>query len=193
MGIETYIRGLPKVELHVHLEGSVVPETLLTLARRHGVDLPAQSVAELREWYRFRDFPHFVEIYFKISECLRTPDDLELVTREFLAGQARQNILYSEVTFTPYTHYLQKGMDFPEQLDAINRARKWAEKEHGVSMGLVLDYARNFDLEGCLTTADWAVSAMGHGVVAFGLGGPEVGHPPEKFTAAFDRAEAAVP
>lgn len=189
--LESFIRAMPKVELHVHLEGSILPETLLVLARRHDVALPADDVAGLRDWYRFRDFPHFVEIYFKISECLRTPDDIELITREFLAGQARQNILHSEVTYTPYTHYLQKGMAWDDQLAAINRARHWAGREHGVSMGLVVDYARSLDLEGCVTSADWAISGMGNGVLAFGLGGPEVGHPPEKFTQAFDRARAA--
>src|SRR3569832_1499242 len=93
------IRRLPKVELHVHLEGSIRPETLLKLARRHGVSLPADDIDGLRRWYRFSSFPHFVEIYVLISSCIRTAEDLELITREFLAGQAEQNIVHSEVTY----------------------------------------------------------------------------------------------
>ena len=92
------IRAMPKVELHVHLEGSIQPATLLALARRHDIPLPAATVEGLRAWYTFTDFPHFIEIYKTISACLRTPDDIELIAREFLAGQAVQNIRYSEVT-----------------------------------------------------------------------------------------------
>ena len=83
------------------------------------------------------DFPHFIEIYFAISGCLLSPDDIELITREFLAGQAAQNIRHSEVTYTPYTHFNHKGLAFEDQLAAINRGRAWAEQEFGVTMGLV--------------------------------------------------------
>lgn len=191
MSLEAFIRTMPKVELHVHLEGSIQPETLLKLAQRNQVQLPVHTVDELREWYVFRHFNHFVEIYFTISDCICTPDDIELIAREFLAGQAAQHILYSEVSYTPYTHYQQKGLAFEEQLAALNRARAWAAAELGVTMGLVIDIARNMPAHTGLTVADWAISGMGNGVVAFGLGGPEVGHPPEKFQAAFDRAHAA--
>ncbi len=191
VSLESFVRAMPKVELHVHLEGAIRPETVLTLARRNGVELPAASVAEMRDWYSFTDFPHFVEVYLAVSGCLKTADDFELITREFLAGQARQNILHSEVTFTPYTHYLHLGMPFSEQLAAINRGRDWGRRELGVSMTLTIDYPRHLDADGCLETADWAISGMGDGVSAFGLGGPEVGHPPEKFEKAFGRARSA--
>jgi adenosine deaminase len=191
MSIEQFIAAMPKVELHVHLEGAIQPETVLALARRHDVTLPANTVEGLREWYHFTDFTHFVEIYLKISECLRTPDDIELVAREFLAGQARQNIQYSEVTYTAYTHYATKGMAFEDQLAAINRARAWADDEFGARMGLIVDIPRMVAPDAGLLTADWAIAGHGRGVVALGLGGIEVGNPPEKFAAAFDRAYAA--
>src|SRR5262245_22609084 len=114
---------MPKVELHVHLEGAIRPETLLTLALRHGVALPADSPDGLRAWCRSTDFAHFVHVYLTISDCLRTPDDIELVTREFLAGQAEQQSLYSEVTYTAWTHWHRKGLSFGDQLAALNRAR----------------------------------------------------------------------
>ena len=104
--LEDFITKMPKVELHVHLEGSVRPETLLKLASRHHVALPVEDVAGLRKWYTFRDFNHFIEIYMTISSCLRTAEDIELITREFLIGQAGQNILYSEVTFTPFNQFM---------------------------------------------------------------------------------------
>ncbi len=191
MSLETFIRAMPKVELHVHLEGAIQPATLLELARRHDVALPASTVEGLRAWYTFTDFRHFVEIYLKVSSCLRTPDDIELIAREFLEGQAAQNIRYTEVTFTAYTHYYYRGLSFQDQLAALNRARRWAAAELGVTAGLVIDIARGIRPEDGLLVADWAIGGMGDGVVALGLGGPEIGNPPERYVAAFERARAA--
>src|SRR5687768_934340 len=128
MSLATYLAAMPKVELHVHLEGSIRPETVPTLAQRHGIALPANDLPGLRAWYAFTDFPHFIEIYMAVSACLRTPDDIELIAREFLAGQAAQNIRYSEVTYTAYTHYATKGLHFADQLAALNRARAWGRE-----------------------------------------------------------------
>jgi adenosine deaminase len=188
MTLADFIREMPKVELHVHLEGAIQPETVLQLAARHNITLPADTVDGIRAWYAFTDFPHFVQIYVKISECIQTADDLELVAREFLKGQAAQNITHSEVTYTPFTHYKQKGFAFADQLAAINRAQAWAEAELGVTMGLITDISRNVTPEEGMVTAAWAVSAQDNGVLALGLGGPEVGHPPQKHAAAFDYA-----
>lgn len=191
MSLTTFIQAMPKVELHVHLEGSIRPETLLTLARRHQVPLPADTLEGLRDWYTFIDFPHFIEVYRAISACLRTPDDIELIAREFLAGQAAQNIRHSEVTYTGYTQYRQSGIAFGDQLAAINRARAWAAQTLNVHMTLTIDISRDVPAEEGLMVADWAISGLSQGVTALGLGGPEVGNPPEKFSAAFDRARAA--
>jgi len=189
--MEAFITQMPKVELHVHLEGSVRPQTLLKLAARHHVALPADDVEGLRSWYTFRDFDHFIDIYMTISSCLRTADDIELIAREFLAGQAEQNVLYSEVTFTPYNQYFNNGLGFHEQIDAVNRARAWGEKELGVRMGIITDIPRQIPPEEGDLIARWATKRYGDGLIALGLGGPEVGHPPEKFRAAFDCVRAA--
>jgi adenosine deaminase len=193
MILETFIRRMPKVELHVHLEGSIQPETLLELARRNQVTLPATTVEGLRQWYTFTDFAHFIEIYITISSCICSADDIELIAREFLRGQAAQNIQHSEVTFTPYTHFsLNRRIPFEDQLAALSRARDWAATDLGISVNWVLDISRNVrPIEHGLTVADWVISGKDHGVVALGLGGPENGHPPELFAEAFDRALAA--
>ncbi len=181
---------MPKVELHVHLEGSIRPETLLTLAKRNDVALPVNTIDGLREWYQFSDFTHFIEVYFAICNCIRTPDDFELIATEFLNHQAEQNIKYSEVIFTPYTHY--KHVSFDEQLAAINRARKKAETTLGVRMGLMPDISRNMrPVEESFLVSDWAVQNMDNGIIALGLGGPEIGNPPEIFQEAFKRIRAA--
>lgn len=187
MDLKQFITLMPKVELHVHLEGAIQPATLLKLAQKHNIDLPANDEAGLREWYKFKDFPHFVEVYLKISSCLRRAEDIELITKEFLVGQAEQNIRYSEVTYTAYTHYKFRQIAFEDQLAAINRARVWASKEYGVKMGLIIDIARNISPEEGLLIADWVIGAKDKGVVALGLGGPEAGHPPELHKAAFEK------
>jgi adenosine deaminase len=191
MTLDDFIRAMPKVELHVHLEGATQPATLLELAQRNQVKLPADTVEGIQRWYTFTDFPHFVSIYIQISECMCTPDDIELLAREFLIGQAAQNIRYTEATYTPYTHYKQKGLSFDEQLAALNCARAWAEAELGVTMNFVMDIAREVSPDEGIVTAEWAISGLGNGVVALGLGGAEVGNPPEKHARAFELARAA--
>lgn len=172
------------------LEGSIRPETLLTLAERNNVDLPATSIEELKEWYQFSDFDHFIEVYFAICSCIRTPDDFELITGEFLKCQFEQNIKYSEVIFTPYTHY--EHLTFDEQLFAINCARKKANTKLGVHMGLVPDISRQIrPIDTSFLVADWAVQNMKNGIIALGLGGPEVDNPPEIFKATFEQARTA--
>jgi adenosine deaminase len=122
--LDAFIRAMPKVELHVHLEGAIPAATLLALAKRNGVGLPAETVEEIQAWYTFRDFGHFAEVYTGTAACICTPDDIELVTREFLAGQAAQHVVYTEVTYSPITHYWSRGLSFADQLGAINRARR---------------------------------------------------------------------
>jgi adenosine deaminase len=185
--IDEYIRRIPKVELHVHLEGSVRPETLLKLAERHHVSLPADTVKGVRDWYTFRDFGHFVEIYMTISSCLRTPDDIELIAREFLIGQSEQNIVYSEVTFTPFNQFVNCGLGFHEQIDAVNRAREWGEKTLGIRMGMIIDIPRERSPEAGEQVTTWVIDRFGEGVIALGLAGPERGNSPAKFRKEFSR------
>ncbi|GAB1420940.1 adenosine deaminase [Anaerolineales bacterium] len=191
MNLKTFIEQMPKVELHVHLEGATQPATLLELAIKNGVQLPYDSVEGLQKWYEFRDFDHFIEIYLSISDCIQSADDIEWLAKEFLIGQAVQNICYSEVTYTPLTHYLQHNIPFEDQLAALNRARAWAIQELGVDMGIVLDIPRHRSPEEGILCAEWAISAYGRGVVAFGLGGAEIGNPPAKFQEAFNMTNAA--
>lgn len=183
-----FIDNMPKVELHVHLEGSIRPETLLRLAKKHKRELPASTLEELRDWYRFRDFPHFATIYWTSSECLQEPEDIESITRDFLQNQKDQNILHSEFTYTPLTIFKRCNIPFDRQIEAINRARAWGERELGITANMTLDLPREAcSEEESLMCADWAISAMEDGVSAFGLGGYEVGFPPEQFQRAFEK------
>lgn len=189
--LAAFIRAMPKVELHVHLEGAIRPETLLELARRNHVKLPSDTVEGLGEWYRFRDFLHFVEIYVTISSCLKSADDIELITREFLQGQAQQNIRHTEATYTALTIYRKCGIPLDAQLAALNRARAWAARELGVTMNLIVDIAREVPPGEGMVTARWVIENYGNGICALGLGGYEVGFPVEKFRDSFAAARAA--
>lgn len=194
MSLMQFIRQMPKVELHVHLEGSIRPSTLLELARRHGEELPARTVEELQEWYEFRDFDHFIQVYLAAARCLKTPEDIQRITADFLAGQAAQNVLHSEVTYTASTQLVTAGIPLDEQLEAINRARAVAERDLGVTMTLTIDYPRNLDPSTFVPVAEWAADNLDNGITALGLGGPERGHPPGRFREAFAVArEAGLP
>lgn len=164
---------MPKVELHVHIEGSIRPETLLVLAKRNNQPLPADDLDGLRQWYSFRDFEHFVEVYVAISKCVRTAEDIELMFREFLVGQKEQNVLHSEATFTACTLEKHCGIPWDEQRDAIRSARAWGESELGVSLGVVLDIVRGDPAERAFQVLDWVCDGKDSGVVALGLAGIE--------------------
>jgi aminodeoxyfutalosine deaminase len=194
MSVVEYLRAAPKAHLHVHLEGSILPETLLTLARRNGVALPADSVEGLRAWFGFRDFDHFIEVYLTITRCLRTPEDYELIACEFGAEMARQQARYAEVTFSPSTHEAL-GVPFDTQFTGLTRGRERARDEFGVEMAWIFDIVRNIAAERRDQWADFtlarAIEGMRDGVIALGLGGAEVGYPPEAFAMWFDRAREA--
>jgi aminodeoxyfutalosine deaminase len=183
MTLADYIQAMPKVELHVHLEGTVQPETLLDLAHTHGVALPVSDISELQTWYTFRDFNHFVEIFVTICHCLRTADDFARVTYEYGQSMARQNIRYAEVTWTPYAHIGNKvswpALSWEQLLAAINAGREQAKRAWGVEMRWIPDIVLRW-----LTSP----SALSGGVIGIGLGGPERGFPPEPFEAVFREA-----
>ena len=182
---------MPKVELHVHLEGSIRPETVLKLSERNKVELPASDLDGMREWYRFRDFPHFVQIYVAVSKCIKTPDDIELIAREFMEGQAAQNVLHSEATFSATTLEKHNKIPWPDQHAALKRAIAYGRDEIGVSVNFVLDIVRGDPAERGLELAQWAVGAFGDGVCALGLSGIEGICEASRYTEAFALAHQA--
>ena len=194
--IEHYIAAVPKAELHVHLEGSIQPATLLTLAQRNSVQLPIQTEAEMQRWFTFRDFKHFIEIFFAISSCLKSVEDYELIAYEFGANMARQRVCYAEVTFSPSTHQFSLGVPFDTYFEGLTRGRLRAKAEFGVEIRWVFDIVRDIpDRELNRLRAEYtvavAIEGMKDGVVALGLGGAEIDHPPEQYAAWFEKALAA--
>jgi aminodeoxyfutalosine deaminase len=183
-----FAQSMPKVELHVHLEGSILPRTLIKLARRNNVNLPADEEDDLAESYCFQTFEQFIETYLMITSCLRTKDDYRLIAYEFGSECERQNIHYAEVTFTIVTNMQLTGLSWQEILEGLNEGREQARKDFGVWWQWVFDIVRN-NPETQDSVLNIALAARGMGVIALGLGGTEDGFPPELFVDVFRRAE----
>lgn len=190
MSLETFIAAMPKAELHLHLEGSVRPATLLELARRNGVALPADDETGLRALYRFTSFERFIEVYFLIKSVLRSPEDYALIVRDLGAEMDRQNIRYAEVTWTPQLAEMQ-GLSYEEALAGVEAGREEARRLWGVEMRWLPDIARDYGPEAGEKVAAQAIAGLGRGVIGLGLGGSEHRFPPELFEAAFARTRAA--
>jgi aminodeoxyfutalosine deaminase len=199
-----FIEAMPKAEVHIHLEGSIQPATLLELARRHQRQdrLPSSSVDELRRQFQFTDFAHFVREYFLICDLLRTPDDFAEIVHACGADMAAQNIRYRELTVTAFTHtdYLHKGMTIDDLLEGLEAGRASAKRAFGVEMRWVFDiprdlcfptHARTFDAWPAQRSLSYAQLGQAHGVVGFGLGGSEVVAPARPFAPYFIAAKAA--
>jgi adenosine deaminase len=194
MSLQHYLKAAPKAELHLHFQGSIRPETLLELARRHSIDLPVDNVAQLRDWFRFRDFAHFVEVYATLRACLVEQADYELVTHELGAELATQHVRYAEVTFTPGPEVYRGPRE--TFFDGLTRGRQRVLQDFGVDLRWIFDIPRrtvtlhpDIPLRDFITSV--AIDGRDAGVVALGLGGTEAGYPPEPFEPWFDRARAA--
>jgi aminodeoxyfutalosine deaminase len=198
--LTSFIQNMPKAEIHIHLEGAIQPGTLLKLAQRHKKlnSLPSNSEAGLRRWFRFTSFPHFIEIYMIIQDLIRTADDFALIVYENGADMAAQNIRYREITVTPFIHtdYQDKGLSIDDLLRGLEDGRSRAKSDFGVEMRWVFDIPRNisfdngrYDPHPAEKTLSYALEGQQAGVVGFGLGGNEVGAPPEPFAHAFAKAK----
>jgi aminodeoxyfutalosine deaminase len=188
MDLPEFAQRIPKVELHVHLEGSILPRTLIKLAHRNHITLPFDDEAGLTEYYRFRDFDQFLKTYLLVTSCLRSPDDYRLIAYEYGCECARQNIRYAEVTFTILTNMSLTGLAWQDILQGLNAGREQAHNDLGVWWQWVFDIVRN-QPETQSPVLDISLAAREMGVIALGLGGSEAGYPPELFVNTFSRAE----
>ncbi|MHA7959879.1 adenosine deaminase [Streptomyces sp. L500] len=188
--LDSFIAGLPKAELHVHHVGSASPRIVAELAARHP-DSPVPTDPEaLADFFTFRDFAHFVQVYLSVVDLIRDAEDVRLLTFEVARDMARQNIRYAELTVTPYSS-TKRGIPDVAFLEAIEDARKAAESELGVVLRWCFDIPGEAGLEAAEETARIACDLGADGLVSFGLGGPEIGVPRPQFKPYFDRAIAA--
>ncbi|WP_377323924.1 adenosine deaminase [Pimelobacter simplex] len=193
--LNDFIAGLPKAELHVHHVGSASPRIVSELAARHPGTVPADPEL-LRDFFAFRDFAHFIEVYLAVVDLVRTPEDVRYLTyeigRELATGQA---VRYAELTCTPYTSVLpddpERGMAIEAYTEAIEDARVAAERDFGLVLRWIYDIPGESGLPAADATLRFALDHAPEGLVGFGLGGPEIGVPREQFIPHFSAARAA--
>lgn len=189
--LSTFIAGLPKAELHVHHVGSASPRIVAELAARHEGRSPVPADPEaLADYFAFRDFAHFVEVYLSVVDLIRDADDVWLLTHEVARELARQQVRYAELTVTPYSH-VHRGIPAPAFCEAIEDARKRAEADFGIALRWCFDIPGEAGLPAAEQTLRIALDERPDGLISFGLGGPEIGVPRPQFKPYFDQARAA--
>lgn len=182
------LQAMPKVEIHVHLEGATDAETIYRIAQRNQVALPVTSLEEWKSCYQFRDFNHFLEVYRTTKQCIQTPEDFVEIVEKFLLNQSRQNIRYSEVSYGPALHYGKLTND--ELLDALAFGAARGEAKYGSRVKFIIELSRRFTH---LQTQilEFALQGQEKGIViGLGIGGPETGYPPENYAKAFAKARS---
>jgi aminodeoxyfutalosine deaminase len=179
----------PKIELHVHLEATLRPERLLEIARRNDYPLPVQTVEELRDLYRFRDFDHFIEVWILVTNALRHADDFRQLVVDYAAEAARHGAVYVEGIFSPIER-TWRGVGWDEIFTGYCDGAQEALEDHGVEVRLTPDIIRGFTLEEAEQTVRYASRYRDRGVLGVGLGGLEADYPPEPYEPAFALARA---
>ena len=188
--LSAFVKGLPKAELHVHHVGSASPRMVSELAQRHPGTVPA-DLDELKAFYEFRDFAHFIEVYLAVVALIRTPDDVRYLTYEVARELAtEQNVKYAELTCTPFTS-VQAGLTIEGYTEAIEDARVAAERDFGLTLRWIYDIPGESGIPAADATIAYALDHGPEALVGFGLGGPEIGVPRPQFAPHFDAARAA--
>ena len=188
--LTSFIAGLPKAELHVHHVGSASPRIVAELAERHPGVVPSDPQA-LKEFFAFRDFAHFIEVYLAVVDLIRTPEDIRLLTYEVAREMAQgQSLRYAELTCTPYTSVL-RGIPIEAYTEALEQGRVDAERDFGLVLRWIYDIPGESGLPAADATLDYALNHAPDALVGFGLGGPEIGVPRPQFQPHFGTARAA--
>jgi aminodeoxyfutalosine deaminase len=177
--LEGFIADLPKVELHVHLVGSAPMATVLELARRHP-DGPVPRTEEgLREFYAYRDFPHFIDVYAAVSSLLTEPEDIADLVRGVARELAAQNVRYVELQVAPYP-WQRMGMPYWAISEALDDGAHDAKAKHGVKIGYIFDFPGQTAAEDARPALDHALTAPPHALIGFGIGGIEAARAPHR-------------
>jgi adenosine deaminase len=183
---ESLIRGLPKAELHLHLEGSFEPELMFAVARRNKADIPFKSAEEVRAAYRFSNLQDFLDIYYRSADVLRTEEDFYDLTLAYLKRAQADGVRHTEVFFDPQTH-TARGVPFATVADGILKALAEGEAQFGVTSKLILCFLRHLSEDDAFAALRQAEPYLGR-IVGIGLDSSELGHPPSKFARVFAAA-----
>ena len=186
--MEDAIRALPKVELHLHIEGSLEPELMFALAERNGVELPYASVEDVRAAYDFSDLQSFLDIYYAGAQVLLKPQDFYDMTWAYLEQCRADKVRHTEIFFDPQTH-TDRGVPFEVVMEGITSALRDGKSQLGISSHLILCFLRHLSADAAMVTYEQALPWREH-FIGVGLDSSEQGHPPQKFQAVFELALA---
>ncbi|MFQ0974848.1 adenosine deaminase [Vibrio campbellii] len=187
--MNAFIQGLPKVELHLHIEGSLEPELLFELAQRNNIDIPYESPQELRKAYEFEDLQSFLDIYYQGANALRTEQDFYDLTWAYLERCKAENVIHTEIFFDPQTH-TDRGIEFETVINGIHRAMQDGNEQLGITSQIIACFLRHLSEESAIETLQSIIKHQDK-IIGVGLDSSELGHPPEKFKRAFQQAKDA--
>ena len=182
----SWLAQLPKVELHVHLEGSLEPQMLFDLAIRNHIKLPYENVSAVKEAFQFTQLQDFLDIYYQAAQVLITEQDFYDLTWAYLLKCKEQNVYHVEPFFDPQTH-TDRGIDFATVINGIDRALKDGQEKLGISSELIMCFLRHLSEDQAFSTLTLATAHIDK-IKAVGLDSAENGHPPEKFSRVFAKA-----
>ncbi|MDE8651323.1 adenosine deaminase [Novosphingobium album (ex Liu et al. 2023)] len=186
--LDSFITGLPKAELHLHIEGSLEPELMFALARRNRVTIPYASVEEVRAAYAFGNLQDFLDIYYAGAAVLLKRQDFHDLALAYFDRAAADGVVHAEIMFDPQTH-TDRGIAFAEVIEGLLSAMAEAEARHGLSSRLILSFLRHLSEEAAFATLAEAEPWLDR-IAAVGLDSSEVGHPPAKFARVYAAAAA---
>lgn len=186
--LDSFIAGLPKAELHLHIEGSLEPELMFALAKRNDVAIPYASVEDVRAAYDFSNLQDFLDIYYAGADVLRTRADFRDLATAYFDRIAADGVLHAEIFFDPQTH-TDRGIAFADVIEGLCDGMAEAEARHGITSKLILCFLRHLSEDAAFATLEAAEPWLDR-IAGVGLDSSEVGHPPVKFERVFAAARA---
>lgn len=185
------IQAIPKVELHIHIEGTLEPELVFEMAKRNNITLPFSSPEELRQAYQFHDLQSFLDLYYQACGVLITKQDYYDMTMAYMRRSYQDNLAHAEIFVDPQSH-TSRGIPFEDVLDGMTEALQDAEKEFGVTHAIIVSILRHLDSDSAMelieTTLEYCEKRPNSPIIGIGLDSSELGHPPSKFIEAFAKA-----
>ena len=184
--ITEFIKRSPKAELHLHIEGTLEPSLLFRLAKENNIQIPFSSINEIEAAYNFKNLESFLKIFYQGSRVLLKEQDFFDLTWAYLLKCKEENVVHAEIFFDPQTH-VNRGVNFSLVINGIYKALKKANKEFGLTFGIIMCFLRHLDERSAFKMLDHALEHKDK-IIGVGLDSSEIGHPPKKFERVFKKA-----
>lgn len=181
------IKRLPKAELHLHIEGSLEPELMFTLAKKNNINIPYKNIEDIRNAYNFTNLQSFLDIYYAGANVLITKEDFYDLTWEYILKCVEDNVIHTEIFFDPQTH-TQRGISFETVITGIKEALNDAKEKYGITSCIIMCFLRHLSQEDAFKTLEESLDFKDY-IIAVGLDSSELGNPPSKFEEVFKKAK----